>query len=125
MCLHVYLQAQKNTERKSAILTIQKITYQQRNTQKENGMTCAHLRKIHILLRKYDIPSKHIFLFTPIGTLYELIILSKLYIFITKIYTIWHHTSFPNSWNVKHPSYQCYIFYCRKVNKSFNFAMND
>ena len=49
MCLHVYLQAQEKYERKSAILTLQKITYQQRNTQKENRMTYAVLRKgMHI-----------------------------------------------------------------------------
>ena len=39
-------------ERKSVILTIQKITYQQRNTQKKNGMTYALLAKTYNLRRK-------------------------------------------------------------------------
>ena len=52
MCLHVYLQAQEKYERKSAILTLQKITYQQRNTQKKNGMTYALLAKTYSLRRK-------------------------------------------------------------------------
>jgi len=49
MCLHVYLQAQEKYERKSAILTLQKITYQQRNTQKKKAMTYAILARINIL----------------------------------------------------------------------------
>ena len=37
--MFTFKHSEKIYERKSAILTIQKITYQQRNTQKENGMT--------------------------------------------------------------------------------------
>ena len=46
-CLPSSIQ-EKFTERKSAILTIQKITYQQRIAQKENRMTYAVLHGMYI-----------------------------------------------------------------------------